>query len=77
MNAEARSQDKARALDYFVIRISCFLRHSSFGFRHFAYSYLSAVTGSRREAVHAGAKPEISPVNTDTSMLTRTSPDEK
>ena len=42
-----------------------------------SYSYLSAVTGSRREADHAGAKPEISPVNTDTSMLTSTSSDEK
>src|SRR5437667_1668639 len=44
---------------------------------HYSYSYLSAVTGSRREADHAGAKPEISPVNTDTSMLTSTSSDEK
>jgi hypothetical protein len=41
------------------------------------HSYLNAVTGSKREADHAGAKPEISPVNTDTSMLTSTNSDEK
>src|SRR5262249_33493369 len=41
------------------------------------YSYLSAVTGSRRDAVQAGANPENKPVNIETIMLTRTRPTEK
>jgi len=41
------------------------------------YSYLRAVTGSKREADHAGAKPEIRPVNTDTIMLKATKLNEK
>ena len=39
---------------------------------HDPYSYLSAVTGSRREADHAGAKPEKRPVSIETAMLTTT-----
>ena len=42
-----------------------------------SHSYLNAVTGSKREADHAGAKPEIKPVNTATIMLTTTKSDEK
>jgi hypothetical protein len=52
-------------------------RHSSFGFRHFGHSYLSAVTGSRRDAVHAGARPENNPVKTDTTILAITKASEK
>src|SRR5205809_594235 len=48
-------------------------RYSDF---EFCYSYLSAVTGSSLEALQAGAKPESSPVRTETSMLARTSPKE-
>ena len=40
------------------------------------YSYLSAVTGSNREADHAGAKPETNPVSTETIMLVTTKPNE-
>src|SRR5439155_27035095 len=56
---------------------SGFLRHPSFVLRHYSYSYLSATTGSRREAVHAGAKPEARPVATETIMLAKTRPREK
>jgi hypothetical protein len=35
------------------------------------------VTGSKRDADQAGAKPEASPVNIDTTMLTSTKVDEK
>src|SRR4029077_17533347 len=42
----------------------------------FAYSYLSAATGSRREADQAGAKPENKPVRIETAILTRTRPSE-
>src|SRR6476620_1224948 len=41
------------------------------------YSYLRAVTGSSREALQAGAVPEINPVRTDTIMLATTKPNEK
>jgi hypothetical protein len=41
------------------------------------HSYLSAATGSSREADHAGAKPENKPVRIETAMLTRTRPSEK
>ena len=41
------------------------------------YSYRSAVTGSRREADQAGAKPETKPVRTETIMLVMTRPIEK
>ncbi len=41
-----------------------------------SYSYLNAVTGSRREAVQAGANPEINPVRTETIMLVTTRPKE-
>jgi hypothetical protein len=34
------------------------------------------VTGSKRDADQAGAKPETKPVNTDTIMLAITSPKE-
>src|SRR5262245_51048189 len=40
----------------------CFLNHS----------YLSAATGSRREADQAGAKPENKPVRMETAILTTT-----
>ena len=40
------------------------------------YSYLSAVTGSKREADHAGAKPEINPVKMETNMPMSTRPKE-
>src|SRR5205814_10611672 len=53
---------------------SDFLRHLSFVLRHYGHSYLSAVTGSSRDAVHAGANPEINPVMTDTIMLITTNP---
>lgn len=42
-----------------------------------SYSYLSAVTGSRRDALQAGANPENNPVITETIMLAETSPKEK
>jgi len=42
----------------------------------FAYSYLSAATGSRREADQAGAKPENKPVRIETAILTITRPRE-
>src|SRR4030095_8669864 len=42
----------------------------------FSHSYRSAVTGSKRDAVQAGANPEMSAVNTDTIMLAKTSPTE-
>jgi len=51
-------------------------RYSIFGFGIF-YSYLSAATGSRREAVQAGANPENKPVIIETIMLTITSASEK
>ena len=54
----------------FSIRICFDFRISNF------YSYRSAVTGSKRDAVQAGAKPEIKPVSTDTTMLVTTSPSE-
>jgi hypothetical protein len=38
------------------------------------HSYRNAVTGSSRDAVHAGANPEINPVMTDTTMLITTNP---
>src|SRR5947209_8851310 len=41
------------------------------------YSYLSAATGSRRDAVQAGAKPENKPVSIETIMLRNTKPTEK
>src|SRR5262245_29370397 len=37
-----------------------------------SYSYLSAATGSRRDADHAGAKPENKPVKIETAILTTT-----
>src|SRR5438045_3468299 len=52
-----------------VIRGSCFFRHSTFVLRHFYHSYRSAATGSRRDAVQAGANPENRPVNIETIML--------
>ena len=62
------------------------LRTLSFGLRAsfvfviraspFSHSYRSAVTGSKRDAVQAGAKPEMSPVMTETIMLAMTSPTE-
>ena len=36
------------------------------------HSYLSAATGSRREADQAGANPENKPVKIETAMLTTT-----
>ena len=42
----------------------------------FCHSYRSAVTGSKRDAVQAGANPEMSPVITDTITLAKTSPTE-
>ena len=36
------------------------------------HSYLSAATGSRRDADQAGAKPENKPVKIDTTILTTT-----
>jgi hypothetical protein len=36
------------------------------------HSYLSAATGSSREADHAGAKPENRPVRIETAILTAT-----
>jgi hypothetical protein len=42
----------------------------------YSYSYLSAATGSRREADQAGAKPENKPVRIETAILTRTRPSE-
>ena len=44
--------------------------------RSVSHSYLSAATGSRREADQAGAKPENKPVRIETIMLTRTRPSE-
>src|SRR5437899_7999176 len=38
------------------------------------HSYRSAVTGSNRDAVQAGANPEINPVIIDTTMLMTTNP---
>src|SRR5436305_10461091 len=63
--------------DFSSFEHSGFLRHPSFVLRHCGYSYRNATTGSRCEAVHAGAKPEISPVATDTVMLAKTRPREK
>jgi len=40
------------------------------------YSYLSAATGSSREADQAGAKPENKPVRIETAILTITRPRE-
>ncbi len=37
------------------------------------HSYLSATTGSRREAPHAGMKPDKTPVSTDAVIPIRTS----
>src|SRR5256885_6756846 len=48
-------------------------RHSNlFRISNFPPSYLSAATGSRREAVQAGAKPENKPVRIETAILTST-----
>jgi hypothetical protein len=41
-----------------------------------AYSYLSAVTGSNRDADHAGAKPETKPVKMETNIPIITRPNE-
>ena len=49
-------------------------RNSDFGI---FYSYLSAVTGSSREALQAGAIPETNPVTTETITLAMTSSNEK
>ena len=51
--------------------------YSSTPLLQYSYSYLSAVTGSRRDAVQAGANPENKPVNTETIMLRNTKPTEK
>ena len=40
--------------------------------RSMDHSYLSAATGSSREADQAGAKPENKPVRIETAILTRT-----
>src|SRR5262249_28564738 len=42
-----------------------------------SYSYLSAATGSRREADQAGAKTGNKTVRIETAMLTSTRPSEK
>src|SRR4029450_11453409 len=41
------------------------------------HSYRSAVTGSSRDAVQAGANPENKPVSIETIILTNTRPTEK
>src|SRR6266404_697015 len=41
-----------------------------------AYSYRSAVTGSKREADQAGAKPETNPVKMETNIPISTRPNE-
>src|SRR6266496_4878002 len=51
--------------------------YSSTPLLQYSYSYLSAVTGSRRDAVQAGAKPENKPVIIETIMITRTRTSEK
>src|SRR5881398_2461860 len=38
------------------------------------YAYLSAATGSSRDADHAGAKPDTSPVIAETMTLAMTNP---
>jgi hypothetical protein len=40
------------------------------------HSYLSAATGSKRDADQAGAKPENNPVKIETAILTITRPTE-
>src|SRR5262245_27188805 len=59
------------AMTGFKFRYSSLFRISIFGLL-ISYSYLSAATGSRREADQAGAKPENKPVRTETAMLTTT-----
>src|SRR6266705_604357 len=76
-NDESRMSQAPAATAASSFEHSCFLRHSSLWFRHFSHSYLSAATGSRRDAVHAGANPENKPVIIETIMLRKTRPSEK
>ena len=57
-------------------KISVRNQYSSTSLLRYSYSYLSAATGSRREADQAGAKPENKPVRIETAILTRTRPSE-
>src|SRR3954470_7370114 len=57
-----------------ISHLSIFGHHSITPPLH--HSYLSAVTGSSREADQAGAKPENSPVMIETTMLVMTRPRE-
>src|SRR5438105_6165277 len=54
------------------VLLTALLRYSNTPLLH--HSYRNAVTGSSRDAVHAGANPEINPVMTDTTMLITTNP---
>src|SRR4029453_3525372 len=77
-NAQRRTSNaqwqkcKQRPSSAFEIRCSalCVLRCA------FCHSYPTAFTGSKGDAVQAGANPEMSPVITDTIMLAKTSPTE-
>ena len=57
-------------------KISVRNQYSGTPLLRYSYSYLSAATGSRREADQAGAKPENKPVRIETAILTRTRPSE-
>src|SRR5262249_4240495 len=52
------------------------IHYSNTPLLQYSYSYLSAATGSSREADQAGAKPENKPVRIETAILTRTRPSE-
>ena len=75
-DARSPNDEALKARPIFGFWASSLIWNSPFGFHHFHHSYRSAVTGSRRDAAQAGAKPETRPVTTDTIMLATTSPKE-